>query len=326
MGNKQNLPKSQHFQLSELSDGVYAAIQTADGWAVGNAGIIDLGGHTVVFDTFLAPQAATELCKAAEVLTGRPVTTIINSHYHSEHFWGNQVFDASTNIIATTATHDHMATKGAQEVIQQQESVAAQLANLEKRQQAAKKEKERQQLKMRLRDCQAIMATLPTLTLRLPNITFDSRLVLHGTQRRAEVISYGPGHTQGDAFLYLPAEKILFAGDLVSVGYHPYLADGDPGEVNRILDIIGKLQPKFVVPGHGEIGDMQDVQATARYITLLAEMALIELTYKLENSAQLDEKIAQLPIPKQFAAWLHTDFFAANLRFLYERLMKAYSD
>ena len=326
MGNKQNLPKSQHFQLSELSHGVYAAIQTTDGWAVGNAGIIDLGGHTIVFDSFLAPQAATELRKAAEVLTGQPVTTTINSHYHREHFWGNQVFDASTNIIATTATRNLMATKGAQEIIQQEENATAHLAELEKRRQATHKEKERYQLAMRLRDCQAVIATLPTLALRLPNITFDSRLVLHGTHRHAEVITYGAGHTQGDAFLYLPTEKILFAGDLVSVGCHPYLADGDPGEVGRILDIIGKLQPKLVVPGHGAIGDMQDLQATARYITVLAEMALIELTYKLENPAQLDEKIAQLPIPKPFANWSHPDFFAANLRFLYERLMKAYSD
>ena len=219
-----------------------------------------------------------------------------------------------------------MATKGAQEVIWQQENAAAQLADLEKRRPAANKEKERVQLAMRRRDCQAIIATLPTLTLRLPNITFDSRLVLHGTHRRAELITYGAGHTQGDAFLYLPAENILFAGDVVSVGCHPYLADGDPGEVSRILDIIGKLQPKLVVPGHGEIGDMQAVQATARYITALAEMALVELTYKLENPGQLDEKIALLPIPKLFASWSHTDFFAANLRFLYERLMKAYSD
>ena len=101
MGNEQNLPKSEHFQLRELTDGIYAALQTPDGWAIGNAGIIDLGGHTVVFDTFLNPQAATDLCKAAEILTKRPVTTVINSHHHREHFWGNQIFPASTNIIAT---------------------------------------------------------------------------------------------------------------------------------------------------------------------------------------------------------------------------------
>lgn len=326
MGNEQGLPKSRHFQLRQLTDGIYTAIQTPDGWAVGNAGIVDLGDHTIVFDTFLTSQAATDLCRAAETLTGRPVTTVINSHFHPDHWWGNQVFDPNTNIIATTATRELMATKGVQAVSWHQENTSAHLADLEKRQQAAKTEKERQPLAMRLRYYQGVAATLPTLTLRLPNVTFDSRLVLHGTHRRAEVVTYGAGHTQGDACLYLPAEGILFAGDLVSVHNHPYLADGDPGEVSRILDIIGKLKPKIVIPGHGEIGDMEDVQSTARYITTLAEMALIELTYKLENPAHLDEKIAQLAIPKPFATWSHPDFFADNLRFLYARLMKAYTD
>lgn len=326
MGNEQILPKSEHFQLRKLADGVYVAIQTLSGSAGANAGIIDLGGHTVIFDTFLTPKAASELRAAAETLTDHPVTTVINSHHHIDHCWGNQVFAESTNIIATTATREVIATKGKQEVLWQQENASKNLAEAEKRSKGAAKEKERQQRQQELHRYQAIVAALPNLTLRLPNMTFDSRLVLYGTQRRAELLTYGPGHTQGDAVLYLPDEGILFAGDLVCAGFHPYLADGDPGEVTRILDIMRKLNPTRVIPGHGEVGEMQIIDDTARYLSTVTEMALIELAYKLENPAQLDDKIAELAVPKAFAPWSQANYFAANLRFLYERLMKAYAD
>jgi cyclase len=68
------LPTSEHFELERLADGVYAAIATVDGAAYGNAGIVDLGEQTLVFDTFDSPRAADDLRVAAETLTGRPAT------------------------------------------------------------------------------------------------------------------------------------------------------------------------------------------------------------------------------------------------------------
>ena len=52
------LPTSAHFELKQLAEGVYAAIAVAGGGARSNAGIIDLGDHTLIFDTFLTPTAA----------------------------------------------------------------------------------------------------------------------------------------------------------------------------------------------------------------------------------------------------------------------------
>ncbi len=327
MGNEQNLPASRHFQLYELSDGVYVALQKAGGWATSNAGIIDLGDRTLVFDTLLTPQAANDLRAAAESLTGRPVTTVLNSHHHRDHVWGNQVFAATADIVASTVTRQLMATQGLATMALQREQAAAQLAVLEQQQRGPTKGQDRQQLALQIDYYQGIVAALPLLQPRLPNLTFDSQLVIHGSQRRVEALTYGIGHTQGDVMLFLPAEGILFAGDLISVNYHPYLADGDPGEVNRIIDLVtNKLKPQIVVPGHGEIGNGEDLQAMARYLTVLTEMALVELAYKLENPAQLEEKIAGLAIPTPFVTWSYANFFTDNLRFLYQRMMKAYAD
>src|SRR3990172_6492741 len=93
------LPTSQHFRLERLADGVYAAIASGSGAATCNAGIVDLGDRTLVFDPFLTPKAAHDLRVAAEQLTGRSVSIVINSHYHNDHIRGNQVFSAETRIV-----------------------------------------------------------------------------------------------------------------------------------------------------------------------------------------------------------------------------------
>jgi len=101
MRTNRQLPDSKHFRLQQLAEGVYAAIHREGGGAIGNAGIVDLGDRTLVYDTFIAPQPAEDLRAAAEALTGRPVDTVINSHWHSDHMWGNQVFGQDTDILST---------------------------------------------------------------------------------------------------------------------------------------------------------------------------------------------------------------------------------
>jgi cyclase len=96
MSATNDLPTSRHFQLEQLAEGVYAAIALAGGGSGSNAGMIDLGDRTLVFDTFLTPQAADELRAAAEHLLGRPVAYVINSHWHCDHIQGNQAFGGET--------------------------------------------------------------------------------------------------------------------------------------------------------------------------------------------------------------------------------------
>src|SRR5438270_10832420 len=88
--NAAGLPHSKHFRINELAEGVYAAISTNEGSAVGNAGIVDLGDQTLVFDTFMTPMAAQDLRAAAESLTGNSIAYAFNSHWHNDHIPANQ--------------------------------------------------------------------------------------------------------------------------------------------------------------------------------------------------------------------------------------------
>jgi len=89
----EQLPTSSFFRLKPLAEGVYAAIVEDGTGALGNAGIVDLGDRTLVFDTFQTPEAAIDLKFAAESLTGKAVSIVINSHWHNDHVLGNQVFE-----------------------------------------------------------------------------------------------------------------------------------------------------------------------------------------------------------------------------------------
>src|ERR1051326_5099847 len=93
---------SKHFTIQQLKPGVWAVINKDEtGYAICNAGIIDLGDKTIVFDAFISPLAADDLKKAAEQLTHRPVTFLINSHFHDDHIRGDQVFVPGAHIIST---------------------------------------------------------------------------------------------------------------------------------------------------------------------------------------------------------------------------------
>lgn len=100
--------ESKHFRLNYVAEGVFAAISVPGTGSVGNAAIIDLGDSTLVVDTFTTIQAAEDLQAAAIHLTGNPVSYVINTHWHSDHTSGNQVFTPKAQIISTSTTREIM--------------------------------------------------------------------------------------------------------------------------------------------------------------------------------------------------------------------------
>ena len=94
---KTKLQDSQHFTLKHLASGVYACIHKSGGAAYSNAGIVDLGGRTIVVDAFDTMVAGRDLRQTAEVLFGRPVDRLILTHPHSDHYKGlDEVIDNAT--------------------------------------------------------------------------------------------------------------------------------------------------------------------------------------------------------------------------------------
>ncbi len=307
--------ESKHFHLQQIAPGIYAALHTNGGWATSNAGIVDLGDRTLVFDTFLTPRAAADLRKAAESLTGRPVSIVVNSHYHNDHIWGNQMFCPEADIVATARTRQLIQTTGAIEYAWYKENSAPQLKAVKAEYRLAKDDEgRRQQLALWVGYYEGMLASFSELDVRLPNITFADNMEIHGTRLAVQLIPTTGGHTQSDAMLYIPAEDILFMGDLLFVGAHPYLADGDPDKLNQILEQTREMKPKTLVPGHGPVSKMDSLKLMQRYIQNLERIA-----EKAYNGGKPEEKLVKTAIPAAFAGWEMARFYAENLRFLYRR-------
>ncbi len=308
------VPQSKHFQLHELADGVYAAIAIEGTGSGSNAGIINLGDRTLIFDTFTTPQAADDLRRAAEHLTGRPVSLVINSHWHADHIQGNQAFAPETTIVATRRTRELMATSGAETLASYKQTAADTLQQLQAELQQAQDEQQRAALTVQLGEAAEMAACAPTLTLRLPDQTFDERLVIQGTRRTAELLTYGGGHTESDAFLLLPDDRLIFTGDLLFVKSHLWIGDGDPVTWRQIVARMKTLDTSVCVPGHGPIGTPADYDIETRYLEQVEQMVRNALQQGLSP-----EQAAAIPIPAAYADWAWQVGWSSSLHALVAR-------
>jgi cyclase len=97
--------------------------------------------------------------------------------------------------------------------------------------------------------------------------------------REVVLIHPGPAHSGGDLMLWLPAERVLFAGDILLEDGATMVVDGNSGTLLRTLDLIDSLRPRVVVPGHGRIpADPLSLTAlTRRYVTALRDSMRAEV-------------------------------------------------
>ncbi len=309
------LPQSEHFTYHELADGVWAAIVIPTGLAASNSGIVDLGDRTLIFDTTFSPASAAELRTVAESIFGRPVTYVLNSHWHQDHVFGNAIFSPETEIHATVRTSEIMAEKIPNIIVEFKQHWPNQLKEWAESAKTAKDETEQLDYEDGVRFALTIIDTFPQLVLRLPDHTFTDRIEFNGTKRTAEFITYGGGHTDSDAFLHLPVEKIIFTGDLLATKFQPGMSSGHPHEWLNILAKIKALDPIQLVSGHGELATMADVELIEQYINTLLQMAK-----QNQHSGGTAESAAALQPPVFTDGWNNSEAFEENMKFLHELL------
>ena len=307
------LPESKHFQTERLADGVYAAVASEQGYASCNAGIIDIGDRTILFDTFISPEAARDLLKVAEQLTSNKITHVVNSHEHNDHIRGNQVFGSDVDIISTVKTREAIARNEPENIKSEKKTILKEIIDAQSKLDAEKDPKRRRELATLISYMQGVSKSHCELKTKLPNITFEHELAIHGTDRTIKLLPLA-GHTSSDVVLCLPKERIAFMGDLLFVDIHPYLASGSPEQWKQSLAKVEGLGVQIVVPGHGAVGRSASLSMMLQYI-----QSLESIVVNMIKSGKPMEQASSEPIPSPFDTWLNYDnFFVTNLEFLYK--------
>jgi len=206
----------QVFDVRAVVGGVYAAIPRPQYVNNCDAAIILLDDGVVVVDSHSAPSVARALISQIKTLTDKPVKYVVDTHFHFDHFRGNQaylkVWPQDAEIIASEATRESIERRGVPRLKNEIVTLPQRIENLKADLAKATEAKQKEKLEKGLRVQEDYLAELKTMQATLPTLTFERSLVLHRMSRTVEILWLGKAHTDGDVFVYLPRERLLVTG------------------------------------------------------------------------------------------------------------------
>ncbi|HXJ36355.1 MAG TPA: MBL fold metallo-hydrolase [Candidatus Eisenbacteria bacterium] len=279
----------------KIADGIFQFMTMRDSYVRElNSVVIVNSDDVLVFDTDTRPSTARLILAEIRKITRKPVRYVVNSHWHPDHWSGNQVY-ADTfpdlEIIATEKTVEFMRNSASLWPKKFRQQLDAMQSDLEKEIASGKgadgtplTTAQRSKDEADVRDYRSFVEEAATLRRVYPTLTYESRLTLEHGGREFRFMSM-TGDAEGTTVLYLPHEKVLITGDAVSYPI-PYITP-PPTRQAETLRELARLDADVIIPGHGPAFHDQQF--------LRLELALLETVTKgvrdaLRNGAQtLDE-------------------------------------
>lgn len=266
----------------KISDNVYALIgetgpRTYDNLGLNNTlGFVITQSGVVLIDSGSSPQGGREITKRVAQVTDKPIKWVLNTGSQDHRWLGNDFFkQQGAEIIALSKT-----------VSTQRERADDQVAGLQKI------------LKERGKDIKPQHASR----------VFDSnhaKFKLGGVN--FEIIYLGDTHFPGDAVVWMPKQQIVFTGDMVYVdrmlGILPY---SNVVTWQQAFHKMEKLNPQWVVPGHGKVYPLSKAQAeTGNYLDFLVN----GVKKAQEDWQEIDDTVNLLSEKKMAAPFSHLQNF-----------------
>jgi glyoxylase-like metal-dependent hydrolase (beta-lactamase superfamily II) len=256
---------SEMFAVKQVVPGVWALIvkPRAPGLAVSNTAVIELGDKVLVVDSHLTPSAAREAARLIAAITGdKSVRYLVNTHWHPDHVQGNSTyssaFPTAIDIIAHVNTRRDILALEIPFLKDQKQLLPRQIADIKSQLAIGKKDglplgdAQRRQLEVQLAQGEALLKEIQTLEITLPSLTMDRSMSLHAAGREVRILYFGRGHTEGDVVVFLPKEKVLVTGDLLTNSI-PFMRDAYPLEWSATLAGVENLDYTQNIPGHGDV-------------------------------------------------------------------------
>ncbi len=246
--------------VTKLADGVYEIRHpdAPDTFPQSNTTVVIGDRGVLVVDSALLPSTAREDVAQIHEWTDKPVTWLLNTHWHFDHTLGNATYRAAfpaVQIVATRPTQRTIAGYNPGVLVR----YPSRAERFRKILDSGKgpdgrplSEGDRKDYERSLAGLAPVVAEFRDAVQVPPNVAFDKELAIDLGNRLVELRFLGRGNTAGDAIAYLPKEKILITGDLL-VHPVPYLFGGFPVDHPKTLRAMAELDAQTIVPGHGEI-------------------------------------------------------------------------
>ena len=243
--------------LHDLGSGGYAWLQPDGGWGWSNAGLIVDQGESLLVDTLFDVPLTREMLaamKRAEPRAAARIGTLVNTHHNGDHCFGNECCEGA-EIIAHTLAAEAMVHEGPARLAGLMESAAhmgetgAYLRRI-----------------FGAFDFRGVTQTLPATT-------FETQIARQVGGKTVLITHVGPAHTAGDALVHVPADKVVFTGDILFIEGHPIMWEGPVGNWIAACEAILAMDVETVVPGHGPITDKKGVAAVRDYLVYIHDEA-----------------------------------------------------
>ena len=242
------------FDIRKVADGVRVAVAAPAYKVNSNTAIIESDDGVVIVDTHSKPSAARVIVEALRGITTKPVRYVVNTHFHWDHWHGNEVYPAAypgAEIITNQITREAMVRKGLKRIRDHVRQVPVEINQLKAAIAKAAGDGERERLRENLRLAESYLAEVTALKPALPTLAFERTMKLYRRDREIHLLYLGRAHTEGDVFVYLPKEKVVITGDAL-IGWTPFMGDGYPEDWAGTLDRLAELDFTHIIMGHGE--------------------------------------------------------------------------
>ena len=232
----------------------------------------------IVIDTRPTPTEARKVLAEIRKLTALPIVYTINTHYHGDHTFGNQVFKNSKTIIAHKNVRNKLIESG-----QKHLSLFKTFG----------------------------LPGIDEVEITPPNIIYEKEMEIWLGEYRLQLLYHGKGHTDGDTIIYIDQLRTVITGDLVFNKKIPYTADSYIDDWIDSLKYIELLKNETVIPGHGPIGERTTIISMKHYLMNLKELVLAQL--KDKKTLKETQEIVEPILRKKYKDWEDLDWIKDNI-------------
>jgi len=273
-------------ELARVADNVYSYVGEKDASPAhsfaANAGIVIGRDGILVVDTLISAKEGERFLADIRKISDKPIKYVVNTHTHLDHAFGNCVFSKiGATVISHTADRKMLEQVGA--------DTLKNIANFG----------------LKPEDMAGTEIVYPTLT-------FSDRMQIDLGGETVELVRVAPSHTEGSVIVYLPARKLIFAGDILFTDFHPYLADGDIPGWTKTLDALLAMDVERIIPGHGPLSTKKDLREMKEYL-LLFDAKARELAAESKDVDAMAAEMKKVLPKRSLADWM----IAFNLKSRY---------